>query len=159
MRIFLPRTRAAAQDAHMPFEPAFVRDLDSFHRDLARVRSVPEWTAFKSRWFADMPWPHRSPESIASIDAAPAVAVRGRTFHRSAMPDDLTPQARYEYMAAMQSAYAVVFPAPEDQPGAGGSGIRFTCPACELWTDQPGDPTCPQCGRGLLGLRAMPRPG
>jgi hypothetical protein len=143
----------------MPFEPAFIRDLDNFHRDLARVRSVPEWTAFKARWFADMPWPHRTPEAVAAIDALPTVSVQGRTFHRSAMLDDVTPQARYEYMAAMQAAFGVVFPAPDDQPGSGGSGIRYACPACELWTDEPGESSCPQCGRGLLRLRAMGRPG
>jgi hypothetical protein len=143
----------------MPFEPAFIRDLDNFHRELAQVRSLPEWTSFKARWFADMPWPKRSPEVIAALEAAPAVAVRGRTFHRGVMLDDVTPQARYEYMAAMQAAFGVVFPAPEDQPGDGGSSVRYACPACELWSDEPGDPTCPQCGRGLLRLRAMGRTG
>jgi len=143
----------------MPFEPAFVRDLDTFHRELAQVRTLPQWAGFKARWFADMPWPRRRPEEIAALEATPPVTVHGRTFHRGVMLDDVTPQARYEYMASMQAAFAVVFPAAEEQPGANGAPVRFACPACELWTDDPGEAGCPQCGRTLLKLRTMAKPG
>lgn len=142
----------------MPFEPAFMRDLDTFHRELAQVRSLPEWARFKGRWFADMPWPRRSPEQIAALEATPTVQVNGRTFHRGVMLDDVTPHARYEYMAAMQVAFGVLFPGADEQPGGGGSGVRHACPACELWTDDPGDAACPQCGRALLRLRTMGKP-
>jgi len=142
----------------VPFEPAFVRDLDTFRRELAQVRSMPDWAVFRSRWFADMPWPRRSPDAMAAIEAVPTVEVQGRTFHRTALPDDITPVARYEYFAAMQSAFGVMFPSPADQPGAGGSKVRLACPACELWTDEPGDPSCPQCGRILIRLRHSPPP-
>ena len=34
--------------------------------------------------------------------------------------------------------------------------VRLFCPACELWTDEPGDPACPGCGRELLRMRLEP---
>ncbi len=148
----------ARKIALMPYEPAFMRQLDAFHGALAEVRTLAEWSAFKARWFADQPWPRRSEQALlAAREAGPTVALAGRTFTRMPLPDDVSPAARYEYFAALAAAGRVLFPAPEDQPGAGGSGVRFQCPACEMWTDDPGDPGCPACGRVLLEMRVAPR--
>jgi hypothetical protein len=58
----------------------------------------------------------------------------------------------------MQAAFSILFPNPGDQPGEGGSSVRFMCPACELFTDEEGEPSCPECGRVLLKLRNAPPP-
>ena len=138
----------------MPHEPEFMRDLDAFRRALAEVRTPADWTRFKARWFADQPWPRRSPEALAAAGAGDrTVVLAGRTFTRVALPDDVTPEARYEFFAALARGFEVLFPAPGDQPGAGGSAVRYQCPACEMWTDDPGDPGCPACGRRLLRMR------
>ena len=142
----------------MAYEPRFMSQLDAFHAALAEVRTLADWTAFKARWFADQPWPRRSEEGLlaAARAAGRTVELAGRTFTRMPLPDDIAPDARYEYFSALAAAGRVLFPAPEDQPGAGGSGVRCHCPACEMWTDDPGDPGCPACGRVLLRMRVAP---
>jgi hypothetical protein len=143
----------------MPFEPAFMKDLPTFREELARLGSLADWQRFRARWFADQPWPRRSPEALAALAAEGQTVVHGgRTFHRAPLQDDLTPEARYEYFAAFAAVFPVLFPEAEEQPGAGGAGVRFQCPACETWTDQPGDEDCPACGRRLLRLRMAPPP-
>ncbi len=129
---------------------------DAMERELALVRTPADWMAFKARWFSDQPWPRRTPEALAEArgDGAPVVA-GGRTFHRAPLPDDLTPEARYAYFSALSRGFGALFP-PEDAPGFGGAPVRFQCPACELWSDDPGDPECPLCGRTLLRLRVAP---
>jgi len=37
--------------------------------------------------------------------------------------------------------------------------VRVQCPACELWSDDEGGPSCPECGRPLLRLRLDPPRG
>jgi len=143
----------------MPFEPAFMRDLDAFRRALAAVRGQPAWSAFQRRWFADQPWPRRTAEAIAALRPGAQEVVDGRTFVRAPLPLDLEPEARYEYFSALRAGFEAVFTAPSDAPGAGGSGVRFQCPACEWWTDDAGPDTCPGCGRPLLPLRREPARG
>jgi hypothetical protein len=141
----------------MPFEPAFMRDPEAFRAALAEVGTPAEWARFQARWFADRPWPRRTPEELERLRAAgQTFTVAGRTFTRVPLADDLTPEARYAYFAALAAAFGILFPAPEDQPGAPGSGVRHHCPACEWWTDTPGDPACPACGRALLRMRVAP---
>jgi hypothetical protein len=139
----------------MPHEPAFMKDLDAFHRALAEVRTAEAWAAFKARWFADQPWPHRTPEEIRAARPGETEVLAGRRFVRAPLPDDVTPDARYEYFAALSAGFAAVFP-PADAPGAGGTPVRFHCPACEMFTDDPGEAACPRCGRSLLRLRVAP---
>jgi hypothetical protein len=134
----------------MPHEPAFMARLEPFREELAKVDSLPAWARFKARWFDDQPWPRRTPEELEHLRALPPVVSGGRTFQRGPLADDVTPEARYEYLAAMGKAFAVLFP---PDPGA---GTRFHCPACELFTDEPGDPACPSCGRPLLTMRLAP---
>ena len=143
----------------MPFEPAFMQRLEEFRRDLAAVRGVAAWSAFRQRWFSDQPWPVRSDEALAALRSGERLVAGGRTFVRAPLPLDLGPDARYEYFQALQAGFAAVFERPEDAPGAGGSAVRFQCPACELWTDDPGPDACPECGRRLLRLRREPPRG
>jgi hypothetical protein len=140
----------------VPFEPAFMKDLEAFRRALAEVRGAGGWSAFKARWFADQPWPHRAREAIEAAHPGERVVHGGRNFVRAPLPDDLGPDARYEYFAALSAGFAAVFP-PEDAPGAGGAPVRFHCPACEMFTDDPGEAACPACGRRLLRMRVAPR--
>jgi hypothetical protein len=144
----------------MPFEPAFMKDLEAFRRELSALRSLADWQRFRARWFADQPWPRRSAEALAALEPDGTTRVHGgRTFHRTSLPDDLTPEARYQFFAALEAVFPVLFPHADDQPGGGGAGVRFQCPACEIWTDEPGGDGCPSCGRRLVRLRtAPPRP-
>jgi hypothetical protein len=143
----------------MPFEPAFMKDLDTFRRELAAIRSLADWQRFRARWFADQPWPKRTPEALAARAAeGTTLTLGGRAFHRVPLQDDLTEDARYEYFAAFSAITPILFPDAAEQPGAGGAGARFQCPACETWTDEPGGDDCPACGRKLLRLRLAPPP-
>lgn len=139
----------------MPFEPAFMSRLDAFRAELEEVRAPADWIAFRARWFGDLPWPRRSPEALEAArgDGAPLV-VAGRAFHRAPLPDDLTPEARYAYFSALARGFAAMYPG--DAPGTGGSRVRHHCPACEIFSDAPGDPACPGCGRPLLAMRLAP---
>ncbi len=139
----------------MPHEPAFMRDLPGFRAALAEVRTPEAWVRFKARWFADQPWPLRPREAVLAAGPGERVVLAGRSFVRAPLPDDLTPEARYEYFAALAAGFAATFP-PEDAPGAGGTPVRFHCPACEMFTDDAGDPACPSCGRALLRMRVAP---
>jgi hypothetical protein len=142
----------------MPFEPGFMSRRSEFEEELARVATPAGWAAFKARWFHDQPWPRRTEEALRAArgDGAPFQA-GGRTFRRAPLPDDLTPEARYAYFTALARGFAATFP-PEDQPGAGGSGVRYHCPACEILSDDPGEPGCPLCRRPLLRMRFAPPP-
>jgi hypothetical protein len=139
----------------MPFEPAFMQRLPEFKAALAKVTTASEWAAFKESWFADQPWPRRSPEALQALRPGQAVARGGRTFRRAPLPDDLTAEARHQYFSALQRGFAATFPA-SDAPGAPGVAVRVHCAACELWSDEPGGPSCPECGRPLLLLRRAP---
>ena len=69
-----------------------MRDLDAFRRALAELRTADDWARFKARWFADQPWPRRSPEALAAATAGERTVTHGgRTFTRVALPDDVTP--------------------------------------------------------------------
>jgi hypothetical protein len=142
----------------MAYQPAFMQRLDDFKAALARVRTPGEWLAFKTTWFDDLPWPKRSAEALQALREAPPPPTAGRTFRRSPLPDDLTPEARYQYFAALQAGFGVLF-APEEAPGQPGVAVRHHCPACELFSDEPGGPTCPGCGRPLLLMRLDPPRG
>lgn len=141
----------------MGFRPRFLDDLAAFDAELAAVRTPRDWAGFKARWFDDQPWPRRSAEALAAAEGPPFEA-GGRRWTRKPLPDDLDPDARYRWFAALQRGFAVLFPRPEDTPGAGGSGVRVTCPACEIWSDDAGEDRCPACGRALIPLRVDPRP-
>lgn len=136
----------------MPFDPAFLARRAEFERELAAVRTPADWFAFKARWFADQPWPRRSAEALAAArgDGAPLV-LEGRRFERAALPDDLTPEARHAYFSALARGFTALFPAPP--PNA---AVRHACPACELYTDEPGGPACPRCGRPLIDQLLLP---
>lgn len=135
----------------MPFEPAFMSRLPEFEAALAQVRTVQDWLAFKARFFSDQPWPRRTPEALAAGRAEPPVVAGDRVFTRAPLPDDVTPEARYRYFSAIQVGLAATYPA--DAPSG---SVRFHCPACEIWTDTPGDPACPLCARPLLTMRLAP---
>ncbi|BDG03721.1 hypothetical protein [Anaeromyxobacter oryzae] len=139
----------------MPFDPDFMSRPDEFERALALVRSVPDWLAFKARFFHDQPWPRRSAEALAAArgDGSPVVA-GGRTFHRAPLPDDLSPDARYAYFRALGVGLAATY--PPNAPPPSDAHVRWTCPACEVWTDAPGEAACPLCGRPLLAMRLPP---
>jgi len=139
----------------MAFEPDFMRRLDEFRAALSQVRSPAEWLAFKAAWFHDQPWPRRTPEAIAALSPGAEARLGGRTFRRAPLPDDLTPEARYQYFWALQAGFAALYP-PGDAPGAEGVRVRVHCPACEHWSDDAGDPACPGCGRPLLRMRLDP---
>jgi hypothetical protein len=139
----------------MPFEPAFMQRLAEFQADLARVTTTEAWLAFKRTWFHDQPWPRRSPQAIQALRPGETIQGGGRTFRRAPLPDDLTAEARYQYFAALQAGFAVLYP-PEEAPGAPGVRVRVQCPACELWSDDAGGPSCPECGRPLIRLRLDP---
>jgi hypothetical protein len=139
----------------MPFTPRFMADLSAFEVELAAVRSAAEWLAFKTRWFDDQPWPRRSPDALAAAGGSPFER-DGRCWIRNPLPDDLTPDARYAYFATLQRGFAVLFPTDADAPGAGGSRVRFTCPACEIWSDDAGEERCPCCERPLVRMRVDP---
>jgi hypothetical protein len=142
----------------MPFEPSFMRRLAEFKAALARLRTADEWLAFKADWFADQPWPRRPPEALAALSPGAEVTLAGRTFRRAPLPDDLTPEARYQYFAALQAGFACLYP-PDQAPGMPGTGYRVHCPACEHWSDDVRGDACPGCGRPLLKmLLAPPRP-
>jgi hypothetical protein len=140
----------------MPFEPDFMRDLDRFHADLAAVTTPADWQRFRFRWFADQPWPRRAGEEAVDGPLAPLIQA-GRTYQRAPLPDDLTPEARYQYFAALAHGFSALFP-PEERPGAPGVPVRWSCPACQLLSDQPGEPDCPECGRPLIAMRHAPPP-
>jgi len=139
----------------MPYEPAFMRRLAEFQAALAQVRTAAEWLAFKEAWFDDKPWPKRSPEAEQPMRPAEPQALSGRTFHRAPLPDDLTAEARYQYFAALQAGFGVLY-ARADAPGQPGVRVRYHCPACEHWSDDAGGPACPGCGRPLLLMRLDP---
>lgn len=141
----------------MPFEPAFLSRREEFQRTLAEVRTVADWLAFKAEFFADQPWPRRSPDAFAEARGDGEPLLYGeRTFHRAPLPDDVTPEARYAYFQALQVGLAATYPAHAPDPATG--PVRYHCPACEIWTDAPGDPACPGCGRPLLMMRLAPPP-
>jgi len=157
--VFLCRSGPRRKNLPVAYAPAFTRDLEAFRRELASVRTVPEWLGFKQRWFSDQPsWPRRTPEALAALRPGERFDAGGRTWTRAPLPIDLEPAVRYEYFAALQAGFSVVYPDPGDAPGAGGSGVRFQCPACEIWSDDPGPPACPSCGRTLLRLRVQRPP-
>jgi hypothetical protein len=139
----------------MGFTPSFMGALDRFRAELAEVRTPAEWQRFRAAWFADQPWPRRSPAPEAG--GAPPPRPGGRRFERAALPDDLTPEARYQYFAALAHGFTALFP-PGERPGAPGVAVRWSCPACQLYSDEPGDPACPECGRPLLAMRHAPPP-
>ena len=139
----------------MPYEPAFMKRLAEFQTALAQVRTPADWLAFKEAWFDDKPWPKRSPSDVQARRPGEAVALAGRTFRRAPLPDDLTDEARYQYFAALGTGFSVLY-AREDAPGQPGVRVRFHCPACEHWSDEPGEPGCPGCGRPLLLMRLDP---
>ncbi len=139
----------------MPFEPAFMARLPEFKEALGRVRNTDQWMAFKKKWFADQPWPKRAPEVVAALQPGAPLEAGGRTFQRAPLPDDLTPEARYQYFSALQVGFAALFP-PAEAPGAPGVKVRVQCPACELWSDDEGGLECPVCARTLLQLRLDP---
>lgn len=132
-----------------------MRRLPEFRAALARVRTPDDWLAFKAAWFADRPWPRRSAEALAALGPGREVRLGDRTFRRAPLPDDLSPEARYEWFAAMQAGFAALYPAA-DAPGAPGVAVRRLCPACEHWSDEPGVEDCPGCGRRLLPMRLDP---
>lgn len=136
----------------MPFEPDFMAHREEFDRALAQVRTVSDWAAFKARFFHDMPWPRRTVEELRALrgDGAPVV-LGGRVFQRAPLPDDVTPEARYVYFRALAVGLAATYP-----QGAPAGATRWSCPACELWSDEPGHPDCPSCGRRLLEMRLAP---
>ena len=139
----------------MPYEPTFLRDLAVFRAELARVRDAGAWAAFKARWFADQPWPPRPEAEMAGARPDEPTAFGGRRFVRAPpFAHDLSPEARYEYFASLQAGFAAIFPG--QAPGAGGTPVRLFCPACEIWSDEPGEPACPGCGRELLRMRLAP---
>jgi hypothetical protein len=139
----------------VPYDPAFMKQLPAFHAALEAVKDTPTWMAFRAHWFADQPWPRRTPGDIQALRPGETAVHGGRTFHRAPLPDDLTEEARYQYFSAMQRGFAALFP-PSDAPGAPGVPVRHLCPACEHWTDDAGDPGCPQCGRALIQMRNQP---
>jgi len=126
-------------------------DRTAFEAALAAVSTPADWFAFKARWFADQPWPKRSPEALATTRSEGALELGGRTFQRAPLPDDLTPEARYAYFAALARGFRAVFArASPDAP------LRHACPACELYSDEAGPPECPRCGRPLLDMPLQP---
>ena len=132
-----------------------MKELDAFRAALSQVHTVEAWLAFKARWFADQPWPHRSPEALGALRPGEYLTFGARRFRRVPLPDDLTAEARYQYFAALTVGFAALYP-PGDRPGAPGVAVRHHCPACELLTEQPGGPSCPECGRPLLAMRHDP---
>jgi len=139
----------------VPYQPEFMAKLPAFRTALEAVTDTPSWMAFKAAWFGDQPWPRRAPEAIQALRPGEAVVHGGRTFRRAPLPDDLTAEARYQYFSAMQRGFAALFP-KSDAPGAPGVPVRHLCPACEIWSDDAGDPACPECGRPLLQMRNQP---
>jgi hypothetical protein len=138
----------------MAFEPAFLRDLAAFRAELARVRDAGAWAAFKARWFADQPWPPRPESEVAAARPDAPVELGGRRFVRAPpFGHDLSAEGRHQYFAALQAGFAAVFPGQVPGPG---TPVRLFCPACEMWSDEPGDPACPGCGRELLRMRLAP---
>jgi len=143
----------------MAFEPSFMRRLPEFKAALAQVRTAEDWRLFKAAWFEDQPWPRRTAEVLAALSPGAAVTLDGRTFTRAPLPDDLTPEARYEYFSALQAGFACLYP-PDHAPGMPGTAYRVHCPACEHWSDDVQGEACPACQRPLLKmLLAPPRPG
>lgn len=140
----------------MPFTPAFMRDLDRFHAELAAVRTPADWQRFRAAWFADQPWPRRAGDDPPAGELPPLVH-GGRSFQRTPLPDDLTPEARYQFFAALAHGFSALFP-PAERPGAPGVAVRWSCPACQLSSDEEGGPGCPGCGRPLIAMRHAPPP-
>jgi hypothetical protein len=153
MSSYLPRLGAVRKMRMVPFTPAFMQRLEAFRAALAQVSTVAEWMAFKAEWFADQPWPRRA--------APPGPGATGpfmageRIFHGGPLPDDLEPEARYQYFAALAQGFSALFP-PAERPGAPGVAVRWSCPACERYSDQDGEAACPWCGRPLLAMRHAP---
>jgi hypothetical protein len=137
----------------MDFTPAFMRDLERFRAELAAVKTPADWQRFKAAWFADQPWPRRQAEADAV--PPPPVVHAGRTFQRARLPDQLTPEARYQYFSALARGFSALFP-PAERPGAPGVAVRWSCPACQLFSDEAGEPACPECGRPLIAMRHAP---
>jgi hypothetical protein len=155
MPSYLPGSRPARKSGGVPFTPAFMHDLVRFRAELAAVRSPADWHRFKAAWFADQPWPRR--EAEAGAIPRPPLVHAGRTFQRGALPDQLAPEARYQYFVALAHGFSALFP-PAERPGAPGVAIRWSCPACLLHSDEPGPPDCPECGRPLIAMRHAPPP-
>jgi hypothetical protein len=142
----------------MPFEPSFMRRLPEFRAALAGVRTAEAWARFQSEWFGDRPWPRREAAAVQALGPGERIEGGGRTFFRAPLPDDLTAEARYEYFAALQAGFAALF-SPEEAPGRPGVRVRVHCPACEMWSDDPGGEACPACGLRLLVMRLDPPRG
>jgi hypothetical protein len=148
----LPPRASGRKIQRVPFEPAFMARRAEFEAELEAVRAPGDWFAFKARWFADQPWPKRSSAALAAArgDGAPLL-LAGRTFHRSPLPDDLPPEARHAYFSALARGFLAVFTA-----ASAGAPLRHACPACELYSDEPGPPECPRCARPLLDMPLQP---
>jgi hypothetical protein len=127
--------------------------LDAFRAALAQVSTPGQWQAFKAEWFADQPWPRRDPPP--GEDARGTYQAGARTFHGAPLPDDLDPESRWQYFAALAHGFSALFP-PAERPGAPGVAVRWSCPACERYSDQDGEAACPWCGRPLLAMRRAP---
>jgi hypothetical protein len=153
MRSYLPRPRRPRKISPVPFTPAFMQRLEAFRAALARVSTAAEWMAFKAEWFADQPWPRRDPAPASG--AGETFTAGARTFRAAPLPDDLTPEARWQYFAALAHGFTALFP-PAERPGAPGVPVRWSCPACERYSDQDGEAACPWCGRPLLAMRSAP---
>jgi hypothetical protein len=139
----------------MPFEPSFMRRLPEFKAALSQVRTADEWLVFKATWFHDQPWPRRTPEALAAMEPGAEVTLGGRLFKRAPLPDDLSPEARYEYFSALQAGFACLYP-PDHAPGAAGVRYRVHCPACEHWSEDVRGDACPACQRPLLRMLLAP---
>src|SRR5262245_35634992 len=137
----------------MAWEPGFVTQGAQYMEEKKNVRTFRDWLAFSKRWFGTSGWPTKSPSQIEAEakDRRSPVEIGGRYWSRVSYAYDISPEARYEYIATLRTlGDALRFPNEANAPRTAAEGWRQECPHCEIVTDEIGDAVCPQCGRRLV---------
>lgn len=117
------------------------------------VRTLDDWLAFRKKWFDYLRWPTKTPSQIQSEakDKRSPVNMGGREWSRVSYAYDMSPAARYEYIATLKTlGDAIRFPDEAASPRTAEEGWRQECPYCEIVTTEIGEEICPQCGRSLV---------
>ena len=141
----------------MNFDPQFMLQRDLFYKERQAVRSLEDWRSFYKKWLDNSSWPTKPPELIREegLKKLGPVLIGGRIWGFTSFNDDISPEARYEYVFTMKTiGDPLKFPHEAELPRTAAEGFSQHCPYCELSTNDVGDDICPQCGRKLVYVRS-----